>query len=130
MLPAIEVNETAPVLATEAEKLLPSPPPPPAGTDASRSEPSSTWYTNTSVTGPLGSSVRLEADDSKAIQWPSGLIDGPRLSPLPCAPPAPTRIRTVEATDGGPPGSAGEPPEPAVGGVLGFPGLIVVRKTS
>ena len=71
-MPAREVNDTVPVFETEAEKLAPSPPfEPAAGTLARRSDWSSTWYTKTSTTVPLGSpppGTRFEADDSKAIQ--------------------------------------------------------------
>jgi hypothetical protein len=73
--------------------------------------------------------TRLEADDSKAIHFPSGLIEAPRLSPLP-SPPEPALMRTVDATDGDTPGSIGDPPDPADGGVGARPGSRVARNTS
>ena len=74
--------------------------------------------------------ARLLAVDSKATQWPSGLIEALWLSPLPWTPPAPTLMRTVEVTDGGMPGSPGCPPAPETGATGGLPGFSVVRKTS
>src|SRR5437763_3157304 len=81
--------------------------------------------------GPLGSlGTTFVADDSKATQWPSGLMEAPRLSPLPSAPPGPTLMRTVETTEGGMPGSPGWPPAPGTGATGGLPGESVARNTS